>query len=182
MTLKILRMGVPSLLRPSDAVVEFDSLEMHNLVHEMRKTMRATLGVGLAAPQVGQNQRLVVIEVPASKKSSGIPFTVLCNPVITPLSDEMEEDWEGCLSVPGFRGQVNRYKHIGYSGITARGLKIEREVKGLHARIVQHECDHLDGVLYPQKIQDMTKFGFADVLFPDLYAAPTPKITRPKMG
>jgi peptide deformylase len=127
-------------------------------------------GAGLAAPQIGENVRVVIFEVRENPRYPDVlvPFTVLINPVITPLSDQLVEGWEGCLSVPGLRGAVQRYDHIHYTGFDAEGNPIDRTVQGFHARVVQHECDHLDGVLYPMRMKDMSKFGFTEILFPHL--------------
>ena len=136
----------------------------------MRDTMHALDGVGLAAPQIGVNLRVVIFEVSSNPRypdAETVPQTVLINPVLTPLSDAMEEGWEGCLSVPGMRGLVPRYTHLRYQGHDEYGALIDRTVSGFHARVVQHECDHLDGILYPMRIRDMKNFGFSEVLFPD---------------
>jgi peptide deformylase len=141
----------------------------------MRDTMAAEDGAGLAAPQIGVDQRVVIFGFEHNARypdAEPVPFTVLCNPTITPLSDEMEEGWEGCLSVPGLRGVVPRYKRIRYVGFDAAGRPLDRTVEGFHARVVQHECDHLDGILYPMRVRDFTRFGFLDVLFPDGRLAP----------
>ena len=148
----------------------FDTLELHSLLADMRDTMHALDGVGLAAPQIGENLRVVIFEVsknPRYPDAETVPQTVLINPVLTPLSDAMEEGWEGCLSVPGMRGLVPRYTHLRYQGHDEYGALIDRTVSGFHARVVQHECDHLDGILYPMRIRDMKNFGFSEVLFPD---------------
>lgn len=166
----ILRMGDPRLLRVAEPVSEFGTAELADLLHDMRRSMAAADGVGLAAPQIGVNLRVVIFAVESNPRypdAEPVPETVLINPVITPLGDEMAEDWEGCLSVPGMRGLVPRYAHIRYQGRDQYGEVIDRTVSGFHARVVQHECDHLDGVLYPMRIRDMTKFGFNDALFPD---------------
>jgi peptide deformylase len=136
----------------------------------MRDTMHALDGVGLAAPQIGVNLRVVIFEVagnPRYPEAEAVPQTVLINPVLTPISEAMDEGWEGCLSVPGMRGLVPRHTHLRYQGRDEFGAIIDRTVSGFHARVVQHECDHLDGVLYPMRIRDMRDFGFSDVLFPD---------------
>lgn len=141
-----------------------------SLLGDMQETMVDAHGAGLAAPQIGENVRVVIFEVRENPRYPGVlvPFTVLINPVITPLSEQLEEGWEGCLSVPGLRGAVERYDHIRYTGFDADGKPIDRTVQGFHARVVQHECDHLDGVLYPMRMKDMSKFGFTEILFPDL--------------
>jgi peptide deformylase len=165
-------MGTPSLMERSvDWPGEkFGSPELMVLLSDMRETMIDAHGAGLAAPQIGENVRVVIFEVRENPRYPGVlvPFTVLINPVITPLSDATEEGWEGCLSVPGMRGAVNRYSRIRYTGFDENGVTIDRTVDGFHARVVQHECDHLDGVLYPMRITDMSKFGFTEILFPNL--------------
>ena len=166
---KVLRMGDPRLLRVAEAVTEFDTPALHSLVQDMFDTMAARDGAGLAAPQIGVNYRLVVFGVEANPRYpdvEAVPTTVLINPTLEFLSDEMEENWEGCLSVPGLRGLVPRYTHLRYSGYDQHGRHFLREVHGFHARVVQHECDHLDGVLYPRRIRNLTQFGFEDELFP----------------
>lgn len=163
-------MGDARLLRQAEELHKFDTPELHALLADMRDTMHAMDGVGLAAPQIGVNLRVVIFEVsknPRYPDAETIPQTVLINPVITPLSDAMEEGWEGCLSVPGMRGLVPRYIHLRYQGRDEYGAIIDRTVSGFHARVVQHECDHLDGILYPMRIRDLRNFGFSDVLFPD---------------
>ena len=169
-TREVLRMGDERLLRRADEVRMFDTIELHTLLADMRDTMHAMDGVGLAAPQIGVNLRVVIFEVsknPRYPDAEAVPQTVLINPVITPLSDSMEDGWEGCLSVPGMRGLVPRYTHLRYQGRDEYGALIDRTVSGFHARVVQHECDHLDGILYPMRIRDMKDFGFSEVLFPD---------------
>jgi len=163
-------MGDPRLLRRAEEVRAFDSVELHTLLADMRETMHAMDGVGLAAPQIGINLRVVIFEVsknPRYPDAESVPQTVLINPVLTPQSDSMEDGWEGCLSVPGMRGLVPRYTHLRYQGHDEYGALIDRTVSGFHARVVQHECDHLDGILYPMRIRDMKDFGFSEVLFPD---------------
>jgi len=163
-------MGDARLLRRAEEVHTFDTPELHALLADMRDTMLALDGVGLAAPQIGVNLRVVIFEVlhnPRYPDAEPVPQTVLLNPVITHLSSDTEEDWEGCLSVPGMRGLVPRYKTIRYQGCDEYGALIDRTVSGFHARVVQHECDHLDGILYPMRIRDLRQFGFSDVLFPD---------------
>lgn len=167
----ILKMGDPRLLRVAQPVETFDTPELHTLVADMFETMEHARGVGLAAPQIGVDLQLVIFGFDRNERypdAPAVPPTVLCNPVITPLSDEREEGWEGCLSIPGLRGLVPRYRHIRYRGYTPAGELIEREAEGFHARVVQHECDHLIGRLYPTRIEDLTKFGFTEILFPDM--------------
>lgn len=166
---EVLRMGDARLLHRAEEVRVFDTPELHTLLLDMRDTMRAMNGVGLAAPQIGVNLRAVIFEVNANPRypdAETVPQTVLINPVITPLSAEMSEDWEGCLSVPGMRGLVPRYTHLRYQGRDEYGALVDHTVSGFHARVVQHECDHLDGILYPMRIRDMKNFGFSDVLLP----------------
>ncbi|MBI5437340.1 MAG: peptide deformylase [Nitrosomonadales bacterium] len=163
-------MGDARLLRRAEEVHSFDTPELHALLADMRATMQALEGVGLAAPQIGVNQRVVIFGVlhnPRYPDAEPVPETVLLNPVITPLSSDTEEDWEGCLSLPGLRGLVPRFKTIRYQGCDEYGALIDRTVSGFHARVVQHECDHLDGILYPMRIRDLRQFGFSEVLFPD---------------
>lgn len=166
---EVLRMGDARLLRRAEAVTSFDSPELHALLRDMRDTMQAMNGVGLAAPQIGVNLRVVIFGAeknPRYPDADAVPSTVLINPVLTPLSEAMEEGWEGCLSIPGMRGKVPRYTQLRYQGRDEYGALIDRTVKGFHARVVQHECDHLDGILYPMRIRDLKNFGFNDVLFP----------------
>lgn len=166
----VLKMGDPRLLRRADELRSFDIPSLHALIADMRDTMQVLDGAGLAAPQIGENLRLVIFGVkrnPRYPDAEEVPDTVLINPVITPLGDEVEEDWEGCLSVPGMRGLVPRYRSVRYRGYDASGALIDRSVSGFHARVVQHECDHLDGILYPMRIRDLANFGFTAVLFPD---------------
>ena len=165
----ILRMGDPRLLRQAQPVPAFGTPELRRLVEDMLETMRAALGVGLAAPQIGVDVQLVIFGFEQNERypeASAVPFTVLANPLLTPLGDDMEDGWEGCLSVPGLRGLVPRHRRLRYSGFDLEGNVIEREVEGFHARVVQHECDHLAGMLYPMRMRDMSRFGFTDVLFP----------------
>jgi peptide deformylase len=170
-------MGDVRLWQRAEPVSHFDTQLLHALLVDMRDTMHALNGAGLAAPQIGVGLRVVIFGVQPllfaqEKKSSrypdaeSVPETVLINPVITPLGDAMEEDWEGCLSVPGLRGMVPRHAQIRYQGGDEYGALIDRTVSGFHARVVQHECDHLDGILYPMRIRDMTKFGYNEELFP----------------
>ncbi|WP_428423892.1 peptide deformylase [Methylibium sp.] len=170
----ILKMGDPRLLRVAQPVREFDTPELHALVADMFDTMEAANGAGLAAPQIGVDLQLVIFGFTSSERypdAPPVPRTVLINPVITPLSDEQEDGWEGCLSVPGLRGVVPRWQRIRYTGFDPRGQPIDREAEGFHARVVQHECDHLAGVLYPMRVRDFSKFGYTEVLFPGLDAA-----------
>jgi peptide deformylase len=163
-------MGDARLLRQAEELRMFDTPELHALLADMRDTMHALDGVGLAAPQIGVNLRVVIFEVssnPRYPEAETVPQTVLINPVITLLSEAMEEGWEGCLSVPGMRGLVPRYTHLRYQGRDEYGALIDRTVSGFHARVVQHECDHLDGILYPMRIRDLKDFGFSDVMIPD---------------
>lgn len=170
---QILKMGDPRLLRVAQPVREFGTPELQTLVADMFDTMEAANGAGLAAPQIGVDLQLVIFGFTKNERypdAPPVPRTVLINPTIMPLSDAEEEGWEGCLSVPGLRGVVPRYARIRYSGFDPAGLPIEREAEGFHARVVQHECDHLIGKLYPMRVRDFTKFGFTDVLFPGLDA------------
>jgi peptide deformylase len=163
----VLKMGHPVLRQVAAPVTEFDSDALHALIADMDETMRALSGAGIAAPQIGVSQRVVIFELldnPRYPQIAPVPYTVLINPVLTILSDEQDSGWEGCLSVPGLRGLVPRYKHLRYQGFDARGAPIDRTVSGFHARVVQHEVDHLDGVLFPQRVRDMTQFGFEDAL------------------
>ncbi len=170
----ILKMGTPSLLAPSldFPPQKFGSAELASLLEDMNETMLAAHGAGLAAPQIGENVRVVIFEVRENPRYPGVvvPFTVLINPTITPQDDVIEDGWEGCLSVPGMRGLVPRHSRIRYTGLDEHGAIIDRTVDGFHARVVQHECDHLDGVLYPMRMNDLSQFGFTDVLFPELSA------------
>jgi peptide deformylase len=169
---EILKMGDPRLLRTAQQVKAFDTPELHALVQDLLDTMRAVNGAGLAAPQIGVDLQVVIFGSgalnPRYPQAPVVPPTVLINPTLTPLSDEMEEGWEGCLSVPGLRGVVPRHAHLRYQGWDAQGALIDRTVSGFHARVVQHECDHLFGKLYPMRITDFSRFGFTDVLFPEL--------------
>jgi peptide deformylase len=170
----ILKMGDPRLLRVAQPVTEFDSDALHLLVSDLLDTMIAANGAGLAAPQIGVDLQLVIFGSegpnPRYLEAPVVPRTVLCNPVITPLDDEEQLGWEGCLSVPGLRAMVPRWQRIRYSGFDPYGDPIERTVDGFHARVVQHECDHLIGKLYPMRVRDFTQFGFTEVLFPGLDA------------
>ena len=171
---EILKMGDPRLLRVAPPVTAFDTPELHALIADMFDTMAAANGAGLAAPQIGVDLQLVIYGYTRNVRypdAPPVPPTVLINPRITPLSDEIEDGWEGCLSVPGLRDQVPRLARIRYSGFDAQGRPFEREAEGFHARVVQHECDHLVGRLYPTRMTDLTKLGFTSVLFPELEGA-----------
>ena len=170
---QILKMGDPRLLRVAPPVRAFDTPELHALVADLFDTMEAAQGAGLAAPQVGVDLQVVIFGFARNERypeAPPVPLTVLCNPVIEPLSDAIEEGWEGCLSVPGLRGLVPRWHRIRYRGVDPTGAPIEREAEGFHARVVQHECDHLIGRLYPTRMTDLTQLGFTSVLFPHLDA------------
>jgi len=171
----VLRMGDPRLLQRSAEVEKYGTPALEALLADMRDTMLAEDGAGLAAPQIGVPLRVVIFGVeqnPRYPDAEPVPYTELINPVLIPLGDEMEEGWEGCLSVPGLRGVVPRYARLRYSGVDPQGRRIEREAEGFHARVVQHECDHLDGILYPMRVEDFSRFGYTDVLFPDPANAP----------
>lgn len=172
---EILKMGDPRLLRVAQPVTRFDTDEIHLLVSDMFDTMRAVNGAGLAAPQIAVDLQLVIFGTdavnPRYPEAPLVPRTVLLNPMITPLGSEEDEDWEGCLSVPGLRGVVPRWSRIRYTGFDQYGDPIDRTVDGFHARVVQHECDHLIGKLYPMRVRDFSKFGYTDVLFPGLDAS-----------
>lgn len=166
---RVLKMGDPVLAQVAQPVTEFDTPELHALLQDMRDTMHALAGAGIAAPQIGVSLRVVIFGVSANPRypqAEEVPFTVLINPELLPLSDAQEDGWEGCLSVPGMRGLVPRYTQLRYSGFDEHGQRIEREVGAFHARVVQHEVDHLDGILYPLRIRDLRHFGFSDALFP----------------
>jgi peptide deformylase len=168
---EILKMGDPRLLRVAAAVTEFDTPTLHALIADMFETMESAGGVGLAAPQIGVDAALVIFGFQHSERypdAPEVPRTILLNPVIEPLSSDEAEGWEGCLSVPGLRGMVPRFTHIRYRGQDPQGRSIEREARDFHARVVQHECDHLLGKLYPMRIRDFSRFGYTSVLFPDL--------------
>lgn len=165
----VLKMGDARLLRVAEPVAAFGSAELDELVADLFDTMHALSGAGIAAPQIGVNQRVVIFGFERNERypeAPLVPETVLVNPTIEPVDDELVDGWEGCLSVPGMRGLVPRHARIRYTGFDASGGPIDRTVEGFHARVVQHEVDHLDGVLYPRRIRDLTKFGFTDVLFP----------------
>jgi len=169
----ILRMGDPRLLQPSAPVTAFGTRELEALLADMRDTMAAADGAGLAAPQIGVALQVVIFGVghnPRYPDAPPVPWTELVNPVLTPLGDETDEGWEGCLSVPGLRGLVPRWTRLRYEGFDPDGHPIRREVDGFHARVVQHECDHLAGILYPMRMRDMSRFGYTDVLFPGVDA------------
>jgi peptide deformylase len=170
----ILKMGDARLLRVAQPVTAFDTPALHALIADMFDTMAAVKGAGLAAPQIGVDLQLVVFGFGKSERypdAPPVPRTVLINPQITPLAEDVEEGWEGCLSVPGLRGVVPRWSRIRYTGFDPKGRPIDRDAEGFHARVVQHECDHLDGVLYPMRVRDFKQFGFTEVLFPGLDAA-----------
>ena len=171
----ILRMGDPRLLERSREVERFGTRELEALLADMRETMKAADGAGLAAPQIGVPLRVVIFGVehnPRYPDAEPVPYTELVNPVLTPLGEDEEEGWEGCLSVPGLRGVVPRYRRLHYSGLDRHGEPFERTVEGFHARVVQHEVDHLDGVLFPQRVRDMTRFGFEDALVGQMLPTP----------
>ena len=166
---EVLKMGDPRLLAVAQPVGEFGSAGLKDLLTDMQDTMRNLNGAGLAAPQIGVGLRVVIFgfeDNPRYPDADPVPFTILINPTLTPLSEAQDEGWEGCLSVPGMRGLVPRYRELRYSGYDADGNPIDRSVKDFHARVVQHEVDHLDGILYPRRIRDLTQFGFNDALFP----------------
>lgn len=165
----VLKMGDPRLLEPARPVGDFASVELAQLIVDMQDTMRALNGAGLAAPQIGVGLQVVIFEVDANPRypdAESVPLTVLINPVLTPLSEALEAGWEGCLSVPGMRGLVPRHTAVRYQGFDSAGQPIDRTVSGFHARVVQHEVDHLHGILYPMRIRDLRDFGFTDTLFP----------------
>ncbi len=165
----VLKMGEPVLLEVAKPVDQFDTPELHALIQDMQDTMAHLNGAGLAAPQIGVSLQVVIFGFEKNQRypdADEVPFTVLINPKLTPLSDEQEDGLEGCLSVPGMRGMVPRYANLRYQGVDQYGAAIDRTVSGFHARVVQHECDHLQGILYPMRIKDFRLFGFTDVLFP----------------
>ena len=165
----VLRMGDPILFKQAEPVTAFDTAELHALLQDMEETMREKNGAGIAAPQIGVSLQVVIFGVGANPRypdAEEVPYTVLINPVLEPVGEEMENGWEGCLSVPGMRGVVPRYKELRYRGFDQYGAPIDRTVSGFHARVVQHETDHLLGVLYPMRIRDLRNFGFNEELFP----------------
>lgn len=165
----VLKMGDPLLYAVAQPVERYDTEELRALLADMRDTMEALDGAGLAAPQIGVSLKVVIFGITANPRypdAEPVPHTVLINPTLTPLGDEMEEGWEGCLSVPGMRGLVPRYARLRYQGFDEHGVPIDRNVGGFHARVVQHECDHLAGILYPMRIRDLRNFGYAEALFP----------------
>ena len=165
----VLKMGDPLLLKVAEPVEQFDTPELHTLIADMLDTMKSLSGAGIAAPQVGVSLQVVIFggfKSPRYPDAEEIPFTVLINPTLTPLSDVKEDGWEGCLSVPGMRGVVPRFTRLRYQGFDRQGNPIDRSVEGFHARVVQHEVDHLLGILYPMRIEDMRQFGFIETLFP----------------
>lgn len=171
----VLRMGHPVLRQVAAPVAQFDTAELRELVRDMDDTMRALDGAGIAAPQIGVSTRVVIFEVAANPRypqAEPVPYTVLVNPTLEPLGDEREDGWEGCLSVPGLRGLVPRFRRLRYRGFDLEGRPIDRTVSGFHARVVQHEVDHLDGILYPMRITDLRNLGYEDVLFPDARRLP----------
>lgn len=169
---EILKMGDARLMRQAKPITAFDTPELHQGIADMKETMLAAHGAGLAAPQIAWDVQLVMFGtgqvIPRYPDAPPIPFTVLINPTITPLSDEEQNDWEGCLSVPGLRAVVPRWQRIRYTGFDEFGNAIDRIAEGFHAKVVQHECDHLVGILYPQRVKDFSKFGFNAILFPEL--------------
>lgn len=168
---EVLKMGDARLLKTARPVEAFDTPELRALIVDLFDTMQAEGGVGIAAPQIGVDLAVVIFGFEHSERypeAPSVPLTILLNPVITPIGDEMEDSWEGCLSVPGLRGVVPRFRHIRYSGVDPKGQPIEREAEGFHARVVQHECDHLFGTLYPMRVKDFSRFGYTEVLFPEL--------------
>ena len=169
---EILKMGDERLLRVAQPVTQFNTPTLQALLQDLNDTMVAANGAGLAAPQIGVDLQVVVFGSgelnPRYPDAPPVPYTVLINPVLTPLSEDQEEGWEGCLSVPGLRGMVPRYTHLRYQGFDPQGQPIDRTVEGFHARVVQHECDHLMGVLYPMRVRDFSRFGYTEVLFPGL--------------
>ena len=171
----VLRMGEPLLLQIAQPITQFNTAQLHALIEDMQDTMRAMNGAGIAAPQIGTSLQVVIFgqkqdsleKNPRYPDADVVPYTVLINPTLTPINDQMEDGWEGCLSVPGMRGVVPRYLTLHYSGFDQFGNVIDRLVSGFHARVVQHECDHLNGILYPMRITDLSQFGYVDVLFPN---------------
>jgi peptide deformylase len=170
----VLRMGDPLLLQKAAPVESFDTPELHALIGDMQDTMTALDGAGIAAPQIGASLQVVIFGVgknPRYPDAEEVPYTILINPQLMALAEEMEDGWEGCLSVPGMRGAVPRYTQLRYQGFDPKGNPIDRTVTGFHARVVQHEVDHLWGILYPMRIRDLRQFGFTDVLFPGVDVA-----------
>ncbi len=168
---RVLKMGDPLLYRKAEPVKGFNTPELDALIADMFDTMAALNGAGLAAPQIGVSQRVIIFSVESNPRYPDVepvPTTVLINPILTPIGDEMEEGWEGCLSVPGLRGLVTRYKSLRYTGFDQHGTPIDRTVSGFHARVVQHESDHLDGILYPMRLRDIRLLGFEEALFQEL--------------
>jgi len=170
----VLRMGEPCLLAKAKAVEQFDTAALHALIQDLEDTMLHMNGAGIAAPQIGESLRVVIfgqknsaLVNPRYPDADAVPYTVLINPVLTPVGTQMEDGWEGCLSVPGMRGIVPRYERLHYAGFDQFGNQIDRLVSGFHARVVQHECDHLDGILYPMRINNLKDFGYSDVFFPN---------------
>ena len=167
---QVLKMGDPRLLRVSEPVQDFKSQALKDLIEDMQDTMHSLNGAGLAAPQIGVNLRVVIFGVkktPRYPDAEEVPYTILINPKLTFVEEEMEEGWAGCLSVPGMRGLVPRFKKLRYQGYDLNQNPIDRTVSDFHARVVQHECDHLDGILYPMRIKDLRNFGFSEILFPN---------------
>ncbi|MDH3514319.1 MAG: peptide deformylase [Gammaproteobacteria bacterium] len=168
---RVLRMGDPLLYKKAEPVAKFNTPELDSLVADMFDTMAELNGAGLAAPQIGVSQRVVIFGVDANPRYpevEPVPTTVLVNPILTPIGNELEDGWEGCLSVPGLRGLVSRHRDLRYTGFDQHGNPIDRTVTGFHARVVQHECDHLDGILYPMRLRDIRLLGYEEALFPDL--------------
>lgn len=166
----VLRMGDPLLLEQAQPITQFNTPELHSLINDMQDTMQAMDGAGIAAPQIGVSLQVVIFGVgknPRYPDAEQVPYTVLINPTLSFVGDEMEDGWEGCLSVPGMRGLVPRYMRLHYTGFDQFGAPIDRLVSGFHARVVQHECDHLIGILYPMRINNLKDFGYTDVLFPN---------------
>ncbi len=170
----VLRMGEPLLFEVAQPIEQFDTPELHALIQDMQDTMAHMHGAGIAAPQIGVSKRVVIFGVghnPRYPDAEQVPYTVLINPVLKPIGEDTDDAWEGCLSVPGMRGLVSRNSRLHYTGFDQYGNLIDRLVSGFHARVVQHECDHLDGVLYPMRINDLRNFGYSEVLFPNLEVA-----------
>jgi peptide deformylase len=167
----VLKMGDPLLYKKAEAVKEFNTPELRELIVDMFDTMAALNGAGLAAPQIGVSKRVVIFEVESNPRypdAEPVPRTILINPVLEPIGTDMEDGWEGCLSVPGLRGLVSRHSQLRYTGFDPDGKPIDRTVSGFHARVVQHECDHIEGILYPLRLKDIRLLGFEDALFPGL--------------